>query len=263
MADGSLHVRGARLAYSDEGTGPIVISAHGLLQSRANDRAAGLVDWAALPAAGYRLISYDARGHGESEGTPEPGVYRWTSLAEDLLAVADHFSPGEPVRAIGVSMGTGTILSALVRAPQRFAAVTLGAPPTAWQTRAAQAAMYEEFARLVEESSADDFARMLAAAPVPPIFERLESFPGLPAVAADLLPSVLRGAGGSDLPAEDLVAALSVPALILGWETDPGHPVVTADRLAELLPAAELHLSATVEDIRTWAARAAAFFAAG
>jgi 3-oxoadipate enol-lactonase len=261
MADGSLLVRGARLTYSDEGTGPIVINAHGLVQSRANDRASGLIDWLALPAAGFRLISYDARGHGESEGTAVAELYRWESLAEDLLAVADHFSPGEPVRAMGISMGTATILCALARAPERFEAVTLGAPPTAWQTRAAQAAQYEQLARLVEESTVEEFARMFAAAPVPPIFEHSDAYPSPVAVAGDLLPSVFRGAGASDLPPEDHIATMRVPALILGWETDPAHPVTTARRLAELLPASKIHLSSTVEDIRTWAARAAAFFA--
>ena len=34
MATGLLNVRGVRLAYSDEGSGPIVIYAHGLTQSK-------------------------------------------------------------------------------------------------------------------------------------------------------------------------------------------------------------------------------------
>lgn len=93
VVTGSLNVRGTRLAYSDEGSGPIVVYAHGLTKSRSADRALGLVDWPALPAAGFWLISYDARGHGESEGTPVADTYRWESLAEDLLAVIDHFSP--------------------------------------------------------------------------------------------------------------------------------------------------------------------------
>jgi 3-oxoadipate enol-lactonase len=153
VATGSLNVRGAHLAYSDEGSGPIVVYAHGLTKSRSADRALGLVDWPALPAAGFRLISYDARGHGESEGIPVTDAYRWESLAEDLLAVIDHFSPAEPVRVAGISMGTGTILNALTQAPERFAAVMLGAPPTARETRAAQRAQYEQFAQQVEQMS--------------------------------------------------------------------------------------------------------------
>jgi pimeloyl-ACP methyl ester carboxylesterase len=119
-------------------------------------------------------------------------VTRWESLAEDLLAVIDHFSPIEPVCAAGISMGTGTILYALTQAP-----------------------------------------------------------------------SVFRGAGASDLPSLRQLADVRVPALILPWATDPTHPISTAERLAEALPAATLHVSDTADDVRTWAAKAAAFFACG
>jgi len=260
MTAGSVTVRGTRLAYSDEGSGPIVIYAHGLTQSRASDHNLGLVDWSALPDAGYRLISYDARGHGESEGTPDADTYRWQSLAEDLLAVIVHFSPDEPVRAMGISMGTATILTALSQAPGRFTAVTLGAPPTAWETRAPQGAQYEQFAQAVEQLSPEQFAGMLAQAPVPAIFEHMPGFTGLPSPAHQLLPAVFRGAGRSDLPAPEQITAINVPALILAWTTDPAHPVSTAEKLTKLLPKSRLHISETAEDVTTWAARAAAFF---
>ena len=261
MATGSLDVRGVRLAYSDEGSGPVVIYAHGLTQSRALDQALGLFDWAALTGAGFRLISYDARGHGESGGTPVADTYRWESLADDLLAVIDHFSDAEPVRAVGISMGTATILHALARAPGRFSAVTLGAPPTAWETRVAQRALYEQFAQAVEQMSPSQFAGMLAQAPVPPIFEHIPGYAGIPSPAHELLPAVFRGAGASDLPSPQQLALVQVPALILAWATDPAHPVSSAERLAATLPAATLHISDTAADIGTWAARAAAFFA--
>lgn len=260
MATGSLNVRGARLAYSDEGSGPIVVYAHGLTKSRSADRTLGLVDWPALPAAGFRLISYDARGHGESEGTPVTDAYRWESLAEDLLAVIDHFSPAEPVRAAGISMGTGTILNALTQAPERFAAVMLGAPPTAWETRAAQRAQYEQFAQQVEQMSPGQAAAMFAQAPVPQIFEHVPGY-GVPTPAHELLPSIFRGGGASDLPSSRQLADVRVPALILAWATDPAHPISTTERLAEVLPASTFHVSDTAEDVRTWAAKAAAFFA--
>ncbi|MFG1609673.1 alpha/beta fold hydrolase [Actinoplanes sp. NPDC049265] len=248
-------VNGARLAYSDEGSGPIVINAHGLTQSRANDRAAGLVDWSALPAAGYRLISYDARGHGESTGIADPAVYRWDNLADDLLALIDHVSPGEPVHAFGVSMGTATILTALTRSAGHFRSVTLGAPPTAWETRAAQSALYAQFATMTPA----DFASAFAEAPAPPIFAGSD-FVVRPDVRPELLSAVLGGAGDSDLPAPSLLAGVDVPALILSWATDPGHPVSTGERLAELLPHSTFHVSETMADVKTWAARAATFF---
>lgn len=260
MTHGTLSLRGARLAYSDEGDGPTVVSAHGLLQSREADRSPGLIDWAALPAAGFRLISYDARGHGDSSGTIDPDSYGWDALSDDLLALVDAVSPADPVRAFGVSMGTGTLLHALTKAPSRFTAVTLGAPPTAWETRSAQGSMYDGLAALVESKPSGDLADLFAAAPLAPIFQGVAGFPSAPTPPRELLPSILRGAGHTDLPDPELLRAVDVPALILAWATDPGHPISTAERLKELLPASTLHVSATAPDIKTWAARAAAFF---
>jgi pimeloyl-ACP methyl ester carboxylesterase len=50
----------------------------------------------------------------------------------------------------GVSLGCATALYAALVAPQRISALILGTPPTAWETRAAQAALYEQMAALVE-----------------------------------------------------------------------------------------------------------------
>jgi pimeloyl-ACP methyl ester carboxylesterase len=103
-------------------------------------------------------------------------------------------------------------------------------------------------------------AAMFAQALIPPIFEHVPGY-GVPTTAHELLPPLFRGAGASDLPSPQLLAGVRVPALILAWATDPVHPIGTAERLAEILPAATLHVSDTTGDIRSWAARAAAFFA--
>ena len=122
-------VRGTRIGYGADGKGPLVVRTHGMTQSGRTDRDLDLIDWRRLTEAGFRVVSYDARGHGSSDGTTDPDDYTWISLAEDLLALIDQLSPREPVRAVGVSMGTGTVLTAMTMAPERFAAVALGAPP--------------------------------------------------------------------------------------------------------------------------------------
>lgn len=256
----TLDIRGTRIAFSDEGSGPLVVRAHGLTQSRLSEQSHGLIDWHALVDAGFRVVSYDARGHGDSGGTTDPGTYRWPSLAEDLLAVVDHLSPDEPVRAVGISMGTASIVTALTLAPERFAAVVLGAPPTVWETRAPQRAMYEQLAQAAESLSEQALLAAMAAAPVPPIFAGLPDWPGPPAICHELLPAVMRGAGSTDLPAPEAVARIETPSLVLSWATDPGHPVSSGERLAQLLPGSTLHVSETAADIRSWGTRAADFF---
>jgi 3-oxoadipate enol-lactonase len=263
MATQFVELRGATFAYSDSGSdsgsGPIVISAHGLTSSRANEQRTGLSDYSTLADAGFRVISYDARGHGESSGGANPAEYTWRSLAADFLAIAEHFSPGEPVIAIGLSMGTGTIAHAVIERPDRFSRLVLSAPPTAWETRAGQTAMYSMMADTVETSTPEVLAELLTNAPPAPIFADVEGFPPPPDVSAALLPSVFRGAGMSDLPSLEELAGIAIPTLILAWATDPGHPVSTAEKLVETIPDSELRIAKTSADIAGWGDRAATF----
>jgi hypothetical protein len=113
----------------------------------------------------------------------------------------------------------------------------------------------------LEQLAPEQFQAMLDQAPVPPIFQDVPDYRAEPSPAYGLLPSVFRGAGMSDLPDPAQVATVETPALILAWPTDPSHPTATASRLAELLSGSVLHVSDTSADVRTWADRAARFFA--
>ena len=140
-----------------------------------------------------------------------PDDYRWPDLAEDLLALLDVLSPGRPVRAVGASMGTATLLHAALRAPERFERLVLACPPTAWVTRAQQADLYRQGADLVEQHGTAAFARAMAGAPVPGPFRELPEFAPMFCVSDALLPSVLRGAADSDLPDDDTLRTLRLP----------------------------------------------------
>ncbi|WP_291052684.1 alpha/beta fold hydrolase [Herbiconiux sp.] len=254
-----VEVRGIDFAYTDLGHGPLVLNAHGLSSSRASNAALGLADFSPVAEAGRRLISYDARGHGASTGTPVEAHYTWDFLAEDLLALAQHFSADAPVSAIGTSMGTGTILHAATRRPDRFSRLVLTAPPTAWETRAGQGEVYRTMATLFETTDPGTLAEMQAQAPVPPIFSGLEGYPPRPDIRPELIPTVFRGAAQTDLPAPESIAGLRQPTLILAWAGDPGHPVSTSEKLAEAIAGSQLHVSESHDDLLTWGERAAAF----
>ncbi|WP_261560421.1 alpha/beta fold hydrolase [Frankia tisae] len=256
-------IRGAELAYTDAGRGPLAVYAHGVTQSRASETASGLFDWAPVVAAGRRLVAYDARGHGQSTGDPVPAQYTWPQLAEDLLALLDQLAGASPVAGIGSSMGTGTLLHAAVAAPGRFDRLVLTAPPTAWASRAAQADLYRRGADLVETRGPRLFAELAASAPVPAVFADLPSFPPAPDVSEKLFPSVLRGAADSDLPAEAALATIDVPVLILAWAGDPGHPLSTAERLAALIDSARLQVAETGAQLARWGALTADFLGPG
>lgn len=260
--DGSTSVRGVEIAWTEEGDGPLTVVAHGLGNDRWSLERVGLYDWSPLVSGGQRVRRYDARGHGRSSGRPVPADYRWPELADDLLALLAVWSPDRPVRAVGASMGTATLLYAALLAPDRFERLVLTCPPTAWATRAAQAGLYRQGADLVEQLGAEVFERAMALAPKQGLFRDLPDVPLRLRVSDTLLPAVLRGAADSDLPDDDRLRDLRPPVLVLSWHDDPGHPVSTGQRLAELIDGAELGTAASVEELRTWGGRAATFLGA-
>lgn len=242
-------VPGAELdvELSDEGGHPVV-QLHGLTSSRHRDRLMDLDLGRGLN--GTRLLRYDARGHGHSTGRAVPEDYRWPVLADDLLRLLDHWFPGEQVHGVGPSMGTGTLLHAAVRDPDRFVGLTLLVPATAWETRVAKAEIYRRNATLIEEQGLDAFLVADLAAPRPP------ATVGTPETGPDvterLLPSLFRGAALSDLPAPDAIAEIGVPTTVLAWIDDPGHPVSTAEALVDLMPKATLAVAHTPSDLARW-----------
>ncbi|WP_436770758.1 alpha/beta fold hydrolase [Yinghuangia sp. YIM S09857] len=96
-----------RLGYDSVGDGPLVVLAHGMGDNRRVFR-----EMAALLAeSGYRAVSVDLRGHGDS-GTGWPSYTR-TDTAGDLLALIRHL--GGPAVVVGHSFagGSATIAAAL------------------------------------------------------------------------------------------------------------------------------------------------------
>ncbi|MDQ1006178.1 3-oxoadipate enol-lactonase [Streptomyces sp. V4I23] len=255
--EGRFGHRRAELVYDDAGEGPLAVYAHGGFVSQAAEDRMGLFDWAPVVKAGHRLVRYDARGHGRSTGDPVDSDYTYRSLADDLLALLDHLDASEPAVAMGASMGCGTVLHAAVRAPGRFSRLVLLIPPTAWTTRTAHARANRRSADAVEREGRDAWLAARAQQPRPAV---VADVPELPPTPADrLLPAILRGLAASDLPSPTEVATLRQPVLVLGWADDPGHPLPTAEILAHVLPRAELHVSRTRADIRTWGSRIAEY----
>lgn len=100
-----------RIAYDDQGQGPVVILVPGLGDIRAEYRMLA----PRLVAAGYRAISLDLRGHGQSStGWPD---YTSSALGSDVVALARHLNAG-PVTLAGTSMGAAAVAWAAAEAPE-------------------------------------------------------------------------------------------------------------------------------------------------
>ena len=94
--------------YEDHGVGQPVVLIHGYpLSGRAWDKQVP-----ALLEAGYRVITYDRRGFGQSS-QPVTG-YDYDTFAADLAALLDHLDLHDAVLA-GHSMGTGEVTRYLSR----------------------------------------------------------------------------------------------------------------------------------------------------
>lgn len=252
-------VNGIDLNVRVLGEGVPFLWGHGLMGSMAMEDAMPVFQWQFL-AEGERMVRYDARGHGRSQASEKLDDYHWPNLARDMIALADALNI-ERFIAGGQSMGSATALYATLAAPERVKALVLVNPPTAWETRPAQAANYQHMAALVEQKGLAGLVEaMQGQQPSPPWLWEWMAQTGaggdLTQVFASLdvrsLPLVLRGAAQTDLPPKDALRALAMPTRIFAWTDDPGHPVSTAETLARLLPNAQLTIARNMDELREW-----------
>ncbi|MER6533121.1 alpha/beta hydrolase [Streptomyces sp900105755] len=121
-----LAVDGGTIAYEVAGSGPLVVLAHGMGDSRAAYRAVV----PRLVAAGYRVAAVDLRGCGESSADwPD---WSRTAIAGDLLAVIRHL--GGPAVLVGHSISGGAATVAAALEPSLVTAVVELAPFTRKQS---------------------------------------------------------------------------------------------------------------------------------
>ncbi|WP_411575428.1 alpha/beta fold hydrolase [Streptomyces mutabilis] len=121
-----LPVGGGKIAYEVAGSGPLIVLAHGMGDSRAAYRAVV----PRLVAAGYRVASVDLRGCGES--SVDWPAWSRTDIAGDLLAVIRHL--GGPAVLVGHSASGGAATIAAAQEPSLVTAVVELAPFTRKQS---------------------------------------------------------------------------------------------------------------------------------
>jgi len=108
-------VPGGRIAYDENGSGPLVVLSHGIGDRRQVYRFLA----PKLAHAGHRVANADLRGHGES-------TMGWTSItrtdvAGDLLALIDHL--GGPAVIVGHSISGGAATIAAATRPEQASGI--------------------------------------------------------------------------------------------------------------------------------------------
>ena len=114
-------------------SGPVVVLSHGATGDH------GMFEFQvpALVDAGYRVVTWDIRGHGESKPI---GEFSIPVVADDLVALLDEVNAERAV-LVGQSMGGNVVQEVLFTRPERVrAAVIIGSAcntgPLSWWERA-------------------------------------------------------------------------------------------------------------------------------
>ncbi len=220
------------LATEVIGEGPTIVLLHGLTAMRRYVVHGSRM----LERAGFRVLKYDARGHGQS---PAGDVYDYAALAGDLAGLVDG-----PAVLAGASMGAHTVVRFALEHPERVAAAVLITPAfDPGDTR--DLSFWDERARGLREGGIEGFLDAMRPFTSPaqwhPVIERvirqrMAEHADLAAVA-DAIEQVPRSR-----PFErwDELAAIDVPVTVVASrdEADPEHPLAIGERYAAAIPGA-------------------------
>jgi pimeloyl-ACP methyl ester carboxylesterase len=229
------------LAGEAVGDGPPVVLLHGLSATRRN-----VVHGSRhLPRAGYRLIAYDARGHGDSDPAPR---YEYGDLVGDLQAVLDRLEI-ERAALVGSSMGAATSMAFALEHAERVPALVQITPAYTGYARTGDVdgEVWERLASALEEGGVDAFVEEAQPDGIPERWreiareatrQRMDRHEH-PEAVAQALRQVPRSIAWKGLAA---LEQLELPVLLVGSrdETDQLHPLAVSQEYERHLPNAEL-----------------------
>jgi len=113
--DKYLDANGVKIRYIDTGTGPAIVLLHGGTSNLESWTTRGVVD---NLAKDFRVIAFDARGHGKSDKPRDPAAYG-RQQALDVVRILDALKI-ERAHIIGFSLGGSTVAQLLTLHPERF-----------------------------------------------------------------------------------------------------------------------------------------------
>lgn len=192
-----------------------------------------------LTAAGFQVLLYDSRGHGQS-AVPQ-GPYKMDMLARDAVGLLDTLGL-DRVFFCGLSKGgmVGQMLG--ISHPERILALVLcstsahiGMPET-WNERIK--AVQEHGMQAVADATIDRWFTPAGQKRLP---ERVES------VRRMVQSTPVQGFSASceairDMDLRDSISAITLPTLIMVGEHDQGTPVSHAEFIHKQIPSSELRI---------------------
>jgi pimeloyl-ACP methyl ester carboxylesterase len=227
------------------GEGPPVVLCHGITATRRYV----LHGSRALERAGHTVVSYDARGHGESDPAPPGQGYGYPELVGDLESVVAEAVCEAPFVLAGHSMGSHTAVAYALRHPERLAGlVVIGPVYGGREVPDSALAFWDGLAAALEGGGVDGFVDYIDREQgIDPSWREtvlrftrermlLHRHPGALAEALRQVPR------SRPFGAIEELGSLQVPSLVVASHdaADPGHPRKVAERYAEALPQTRL-----------------------
>lgn len=244
---GSFEYDGRRLAYDVVGDGErTVVLTHGLLMSRKMHRPLSR----RLAERGYRAVSLDFLGHGESERPVDMTAYSMQAFGRDILALLDHLGVEQAV-VQGTSLGANATLEASVVAPERMRGIVIEMPVLDNAILGAGAS-FLPFMLAMRFAAPALRAVNAVANRVPtshlPAVDMLMDWPRDPPEPSL---AVLRGLFfGRIAPPVEVRRTIELPALVVGHPNDPIHPFTDSHELAAELPNGRLVEAESIIEMR-------------
>jgi len=113
--DQYLDANGVKIRYIDTGKGKAIVLLHGGGSNLESWTSQGVVD---KLAKDFRVIAFDARGHGKSDSPRDPAAYG-RQQALDVVRILDALKI-QRAHIIGFSLGSSTVAQLLTLHPERF-----------------------------------------------------------------------------------------------------------------------------------------------
>ncbi|HMC49850.1 MAG TPA: alpha/beta fold hydrolase [Solirubrobacterales bacterium] len=226
------------------GEGQPIVLCHGITASRHSV----IHGSRRLERAGHAVISYDARGHGESDPAPVGAGYGYPELRADLAAVIEEEAGGEPVLLAGHSMGAHTAVGFALENPGLVTGLVVIGPAYEGEIGEESLRYWDGLAAALEQDGIDGFVAYIDRVQgIDPRWrdsvlrftrERMERHRHLGALVAALR-AVPRSRPFVTMAG---LESLEVPTLVVASHdaADPGHPYAVAEAYAARIPGARL-----------------------
>ncbi|HEU5253931.1 MAG TPA: alpha/beta hydrolase [Solirubrobacterales bacterium] len=246
-----------RLLGEEVGEGPPIVLCHGITATRRYV----LHGSKALPRAGHRVLTYDARGHGESDAAPAGEGYGYPELVADLeRVVADRLGEEERFLLGGHSMGAHTAIAYALRHPDRLAGLVVVGPTYLGTIEQSSLDYWDGLAAALESGGVEGFVAYIAENQgidrrwrdsVARFTKERMLRQRRPEALARALREVPRSRPFGSL---DELRDLRLPALVVASsdDADPGHPYEAAAAYAAALPQARLVSEGEGESPLAW-----------